>query len=80
MSWWWKKSFKVFEFDERAIAKAKIDNPSFNTFKRRLFKYQNELTPNLFDDLKDGLSPSIEGEKVILHHPQGRKGINKIKK
>ena len=71
-----KKSFKVFEFDERAIAKAKIYNPSFNTFKRRLFKYQNELTPNLFDGLQDGFSPCIKGEKVILHHPQGRKGIN----
>ena len=70
------ESFNVLEFDATAIAMAKEGNPTFQTFKRRLFKYQNELTPNLFTEYDIGLSPKIKGKKVILHHPKGRVDSN----
>ena len=42
---------------------AKEGNPTFQTFKRRLFKYQNEIDSTLFSTYKKGLSPSINGKK-----------------
>ena len=51
------------EFDERAIAMAKEGNPSFQTFKNRLFKYQNEIDPTLFSSYKKGLSPTINKKR-----------------
>ena len=54
-----KPEFEVLEFDERAIAMAREGNPSFQTFKNRLFKYQNEIDPTMFHTYKKGLSPII---------------------
>jgi len=57
-----KSNFEVLEFDERAISMAKEGNSTFQTFKRRLFKYQNEIDSTLFSSYKKGLSPFINGK------------------
>ena len=64
------------EFNQRAVDFAKQGNPSFNTFKNRLFAAQERLHPGTFLELKPGISPYIKTEKVILHHPLGRVGEN----
>ena len=55
---------------------AKEGNPSFQTFKNRLFKYQHTIDSSLFDEYIYGLNPSINVKKIILHHPKGRVGPN----
>ncbi|MCM1350222.1 MAG: hypothetical protein NC182_03395 [Prevotella sp.] len=60
------------EFDQRAVDFAKQGNPSFNTFKNRLFAEQ-QILHSTFDA---GTKNLINGQKVILHHPLGRSGLN----
>lgn len=62
-------------FDEKAIDFAKQGNPSFNTFKNRLFAEQQRLH-GTFDTVTKGFNPTIDDVKVILHHPLGRVGEN----
>ena len=72
-------TYDVKKFDSRAVQEAKQGDPSFEQFKRRLFAAEERLHPGTFDDasvISKGLSPSINGEKVILHHPLGRTGNN----
>ena len=74
-----KPNFDVIGFDDATVAEAKAGDPSFSTFKKRLFAAQERLHPGTFDDasvMAKGLSPSINGEKIILHHPLGRVGGN----
>ncbi len=66
------QAFDVMEFDQRAVDFAKQGNPSYNTFKNRLFSEQQRLN-HTFDG---GTKNIINGEKVILHHPLGRSGEN----
>jgi hypothetical protein len=71
-----RPQFNVMKFDDLAIAEARAGDPSFKTFKNRLFAAQERLHPRTFDSLTRGLNPAIGGNKVILHHPQGRTGTN----
>jgi len=76
-----RPTFEVLEFDSKAIKFASQGNPSFSTFKNRLFAKQSKVTPNLFDEgFKELIlakkNPYINGQKVILHHPAGRIGAN----
>ncbi len=68
-------SFDVLEFDQKAINIAKEGNPTFQTFKNRLFAEQQRLH-GTFDEVVRGINPSIGGKQVILHHPLGRAGAN----
>ena len=66
------QKFDVMEFNQRAVDFAKQGNPSFNTFKKRLFEEQQRL----FGTFDIGTRKFINGQKVILHHPFGRFGVN----
>ncbi len=74
--------FDVMQFDDAAVAEAKTPpvngkgvsrDPSFSTFKRKLFAAQERLHPGTF---AEGTTNIINGQKVILHHPLGRAGAN----
>lgn len=71
-----RETFDVLKFDQRAVDIAKQGNPSYGTFKNRLFAAQERLHPKTFDALIPGKNPLINGQKVILHHPLGRTGAN----
>jgi hypothetical protein len=69
------ETFDVMKFDDEAINIAKQGNPSYGTFKNRLFTEQQRLH-GTFEKVVTGKSPFINGQKVILHHPLGRAGAN----
>jgi len=78
-----KQSFHVMEFDQRAIEvasaqvkhKGVMKDPTFSTFKRKLFAEQQRLH-GTFDanTVLGSKSPFINDKKVILHHPLGKTG------
>ena len=57
---------------------AKEGNPSFQTFKNRMFKYDQKFGAK-YQVYKSGKNPIISNNKIIVHHPYGRKGANLYK-
>ena len=67
---------KDYELDPRSIALAKQGNPSWNTFRKRVWKYEAkfraELYPGQLDRMSKGLAPRIDGASMQLHHVVGK--------
>lgn len=68
---------KSYELDPRSIELAKQGDPSFGTFRKRV--WQNEAIfnkgaykPEQLDDMLRGLAPKVDGASMQLHHVVGR--------
>ena len=68
---------KDYELDPRSIALAKQGNPSWNTFRKRVWKYEAKFRPDMYADdvgrMSRGLAPKdSNGISMQLHHVVGK--------
>ena len=65
-----------YELDSRSIAEAKQGNPSWSTFRRRVWKNEAKYRPEIYDDqvgrMLKGLAPKVDGKAMHLHHVVGK--------
>ncbi len=71
-----------YELDPRSIELAKEGNPSFRTFRKRVWKYEAEFRPGLYQGqtkrMKLGLAPKVGGKSMHLHHVVGRSDLYNV--
>ena len=67
---------KDYELDPRSIALAKQGNPSWNTFRKRVWKYEAKFRPGQYGAqvkrMSQGLAPQVDGAPMQLHHVVGK--------
>ena len=68
---------KGYELDPRSIELAKQGNPSFGTFRKRVWKYEAKFRPDMYADdigrMSRGLAPKdSSGISMQLHHVVGK--------
>ena len=65
-----------FELDPRSIELAKQGNPSFGTFRKRVWQYEAKFRPEKYpgqlDIMAKGLAPKVDGVSMQLHHVVGK--------
>ena len=67
---------KSYELDPRSVELAKQGDPSWGTFRRRVWKNEATFRPELYDDqvarMSKGLAPQVNGKSMHLHHVVGK--------
>lgn len=66
-----------FELDPRSIELAKQGNPSFGTFRKRVWQYEaifnrSNYTTKQLSRMTKGLAPKVDGVSMQLHHVVGK--------
>ncbi len=70
------KELLSFELDPRSIEQAKQGNPSWNTFRKRIWQNEAKYRPEVYGDqvknMSKGLAPKVNGKAMQLHHVVGK--------
>lgn len=65
-----------FELDPRSIAEAKQGNPSWNTFRKRVWQNEAKYRPGVYGSqvsrMSKGLAPKVGNASMQLHHVVGK--------
>lgn len=66
-----------FDLDPRSIEQARQGNPSWDTFRKRVWKNEAKFNSSKYDAgqlarMKQGLAPQVDGVSMQLHHVVGK--------
>lgn len=65
-----------YELDPRSITDAKQGDPSWGTFRKRVWRNEAKYRPEIYDDqikrMMNGLAPQVDGKSMHLHHVVGK--------
>lgn len=70
-------NLKAYELDPRSIELAKQGNPSFGTFRKRVWQYEatfnsSSYTSKQLSMMSQGFAPQVDGVSMQLHHVVGK--------
>ena len=70
-------NLKPYELDPRSIELAKQGDPSWSTFRKRVWQNEAKLRPELYGKdnvrlMSKGLAPIVNGKSMHLHHVIGK--------
>ena len=71
-----RTNLKPYELDPRSIELAKQGDPSWSTFRKRVWQNEAKLRPELYEGnirrMSKGLAPKVAGKSMHLHHVIGK--------